>query len=146
MSSWTEYQLTGYPSDGKLPESDITAVYLPGLLAATERATRMLSDDHLELLPVVVDGSPRSMMNSQLTVRRCREDGAEFIRAGNAVIVLRKADFFAEDVPVEPSLFWFHDGNTPRYLLCNEAFVERYDATSLTGLEFSRLGAATRNA
>ena len=55
---------------------------------------------------------------------------------------MRKADFYADDIPGEACCFWFHDGNFPRFLLCNEGFRARVQAAALSGLSFKLLGHA----
>jgi hypothetical protein len=142
LPTWPKYHLLVAAGTRHLPASDLTSIYLPGLLVAGERATVALKHDLIESLPVEINGSAASVLNPQFTIHRFREQGATFLRVGSAVLLLQAANFYLEDLAPDPTVFWFHDGNFPRFLLCTERFVQQVRAARLSGLTFKVLGTA----
>lgn len=141
--SWVPPELALLEQTPALPEADFTSFYLPGLLIASKSAATSVAYQDLELLPVRAETGERVLLNPQLTLTRFREEGSNVIRVpSGAIILMQSADFYAEDVPPEPRLFWFHDGNFPRFLLCNEQFRSRIRSAKLGGLTFTPLGHA----
>ena len=144
---WQEPEIVAIAKTMKLPKADVTAIYLPGLLVATKAAALALEEEMIELLPAKVDRGAARIVNPLFTIHRFREEGASFLRVpSGAVILLNGADFYAEDIPAAPSLFWLHDGNFPRFLLCTAEFVARVAKAGITGLTFTELGHATTDA
>ena len=145
--TWQEPEIVAIPETRKFPKADVCSIYLPGLLVATEAAALTLGEEMIELLPAKVDRAAAKIVNPLSTIHRFREHGAIFLRVpSGAVILLNRADFYAEDIPAAPSLFWLHDGNFPRFLLCTAKFISRTAKAGITGLTFTELGYATTDA
>lgn len=141
--SWVPPELALLEQTRALPEADFTSFYLPGLLVASKSAAAAVAYQELELLPVRAETGERVLLNPRLTLTRFHEKSANVIRVpSGAIIFMESADFYAEDVPLEARLFWFHDGNFPRFLLCNEPFRSRVHSAKLEGLTFTLLGHA----
>ena len=145
--AWRAPVLVVAPKTATLPAADITSLYLPGLLVATVAAAEKLRDPLIEELPARIEGQPTSVLNAQFTIHRFREEGSDTLRVpGGAVLLLHAADFYKQDNPPDVQLFWLHDGNFPRVLLCTERFVERVWHAKLSGLTFTHLGCAKTDA
>ena len=146
-ANWNTPDLIAASPSAELPAADLASIYLPGLLVATEAAATKLRDSLVEELPVRVQGQPALILNPQFTIRRFREKGSNALRIpSGAVLLLHAADFYEEDIPSHIQLFWLHDGNFPRFLLCTEAFMEKVGEAKLSGLTFTRLGYARADA
>lgn len=143
---WRTPDFVAAPKTEALPAASITSAYLPGLLVATAEAATKVRDPMIEELPARIEGRPATVMNAQFTIHRFREEGADALRVPGAVLLLRSADFFAEDIPAGVHLFWLHDGNFPRFLLCTERFVRQVRQAKLSGLTFTQLGYAKTDA
>lgn len=142
-TSWEPPKLVAAEKTESLPEADFSAIYVPGLLLTSRTKASAISFPELECLPASVEAEERVLLNPLITLRRFREEGADFIRVqSGAILLLSSANFYASDIPTHPALFWFHDGNAPRFLLCNEAFHLRLAALGASGLSFQRLGHA----
>jgi hypothetical protein len=142
-ASWAPPEFVAVEKTVSLPEADFSAVYVPGLLLTSPSKASAISFPELECLPAHVGAEGRVLLNPLITLRRFREEGADFLRVpSGAILLLSSADFYADDIPAYPALFWFHDGNAPRFLLCNEAFRSRSAALGASGLSFQRLGYA----
>jgi hypothetical protein len=101
-----------------------------------------VSTFEVELLPAMVGSEQRYFLNFLLTVRRFRQEGADVEQVPGAILFIHKANFYAEDIPTEPRAFWFHDGNAPRFLLCNHEFKNAIATGSFSGLSFEHIGYA----
>lgn len=137
---WKPLSLIEFDKSGALPQADFASVYLPNLLIANARAAEAVSALEVELLSAMLGAQPRYFLNWRRTLRRLREDNADLVKVPAAILFIDKADFYAEDIPVEPQAFWFHDGNAPRFLLCNDAFKDR--VAGFSGLLFTQIGHA----
>jgi hypothetical protein len=145
--TWRKPELVAAAKTKTLPRADVGAIYLPGLLVATEAAAVVLENEEIEFLPATVGSEEARIINPLFTIHRFREAGANFTRVpSGAILFLESADFFAQDIPVSPSLFWLHDGNFPRFLLCTASFVAQVAQAGISGLTFKALGHATTDA
>ena len=141
-ASWKVPCLIPFDEEGSLPDADFRSVYVPNLLVAKAAPAKAVSTFEVELLPAVVGSEQRFFLNFLLTVRRFRQEGADIERVPGAILFIRKADFYAEDIPTEPRALWFHDGNAPRFLLCNQEFKNAIATRGFTGLSFEHIGCA----
>lgn len=142
-TSWQAPEFVAVERTISLPEADFSAIYVPGLLLTSPSKASAISFPELECLPARVGAEERGLLNPLITLRRFREKGADFVRVqSGAILLLSSANFYARDIPAHPALFWFHDGNAPRFLLCNEAFRSCLVALTASGLSFQRLGHA----
>lgn len=142
-ASWLSPELMVVDGTAHQPEADFSSLYLPGLLLSNRKASDSIKCPELERLPVRLGSEERVLLNPLITITRFREAGADFVRvADGAIILLSSADFYAEDIPGHSALFWFHDGNAPRSLLCNQQFVSEMKSMGASGLAFRKLGNA----
>jgi hypothetical protein len=137
---WRVPSLIEFDKSGLLARADFASVYLPNLLIANARAAHAVSSLQVELLPAMLGSQHRYFLNWLQTVSRLREDNADLVRVPGAILFINRADLYAEDVPVEPHAFWYHDGNAPRFLLCNDAFKDL--VAPFSGLSFAHIGYA----
>ena len=145
--NWKEPDIVAAAETRILPRAGVQAIYLPGLLVATEAAAVALQHEMIELLPAKVENEAARIINPVFTIHRFREEGASFLRVpSGAVLFLNAANFYAEDIAAAPGIFWLHDGNFPRFLLCTAPFVARVAEAGITGLTFTPLGHATTDA
>ena len=142
-SSWTPPKFVSVEETISRPEADFSAVYVPGLLLTSPDRAAAISFPELECLPARVETKAKVVLNPLVTLTRFREEGADFVRVpSGAILVLSSAEFYADDIPTHAALFWLHDGNAPRFLLCNEAFRSRCAPLGFSGISFQRLGHA----
>jgi hypothetical protein len=139
---WITPQLEAFEESTK-PDPDFATLYLPSLLVTKQPAAKAIEFPQLELVAVLVGKETRYLLNPRITLRRYRTENADVVQVpSGAILLMRAADFYAEDIPEDPCCFWFHDGNFPRFLLCNQGFRMRIEGASLTGLSFKLLGYA----
>jgi hypothetical protein len=133
------------PSDlsAAKPDPDFAGFYLPSLVIANEGAAKAIAFPQLELVPLLLGSQTRWLLNSRITLRRFRSQSADVTQVpSGAILLMNKADFYSDDLPGESCCFWFHDGNFPRFLMCNEGFRSRVQDANLSGLSFRLLGHA----
>jgi hypothetical protein len=142
-STWKPPKLTIFSESCRKPDANFRSLYVPGLLIAQKSATDIIQVPDLELLPVIVGDEERFLLNPLITLHRFQEQGARMWRLPTGLIIqIDTANFYAEDVPMAPRMFWLHDGRFPRFLLCNEPFRALVQSAQLTGLSFKLLGQA----
>jgi len=141
QASWSTPEL--FAHDKTLEDSDFASCYSGSTVVAKRSACAVIQFSGLELLQVRIGAETRYVLNSQITLMRIRPEGVEIAQVpSGAIILMNKADFYVNDVPREPCLFWFHDGNFPRFLLCNAEFRSLVERAQLSGLSFKVLGRA----
>jgi hypothetical protein len=124
-------------------DADFAGLPFPGLVVATREAGAEITFPELELIPVLAGSEEHFVLNPHISVRRFRPEGADIAQVpGGAVVGMQKADFHLEDLPRHACCFWFNDGRSARFLLCNEGFRQRVESAKLTGLSFRLLGHA----
>jgi hypothetical protein len=142
-AKWTVPDIIAVEETAALPDADIHSVCVPNLLLAKKAPAHLVSPFEVELLPAKVGTEERYFLNFLVTLRRFRKDDAEVVRVpSGAILMMHKANFYAEDIPAEPRAFWFHDGNAPRFLLCNDEFKRALSSARCSGLSFQQLGHA----
>jgi hypothetical protein len=141
-AGWKVPCLMPFDEVGSLPDADFRSVYVPNLLVARPAPAKAVSTFEVELLPAMVGSQERYFLNFLRTLRRFRQEGADVEQVAGAILFIRKADFYAEDIPSEPRAFWFHDGNAPRFLLCNHEFKNVVATRGFSGLSFEHIGYA----
>jgi hypothetical protein len=143
IASWEIPEFVAFEKTAALPEADFSSVYVQGLLLTSHSKAVAIAFPELECLPARLEAEERVLLNPLISLTRFYEDGADFIRVpSGAIIVLSSADFYATDIPAHAALFWFHDGNAPRFLLCNEAFRQILIGLGVSGISLQRLGCA----
>jgi hypothetical protein len=141
-AEWNVPSLMPFDRTGVLPDADFRSVYVPNLLVAKPTPAKAVSVLQVELLPAMVASEERYFLNWLLMLKRFRKESADVEQVAGAILFIHKADFYAEDIPTEPRAFWFHDGNAPRFLLCNHEFKNVITTSSFSGLSFEHIGYA----
>ena len=140
--TWKTPSLIPFDKTASLPDADFRSVYVPNLLLAKRTPAKVVSSFQVELLPALIGSEDRFFLNFLLTLRRFRRESPDVVEVPGAILMMRKADFYADDIPTEPRALWFHDGNAPRFLLCNDQFKNVIESGGFSGLSFEHIGYA----
>ena len=142
-SHWEPAELRFSSRGQALPrQADIATVYFPGVLALSEKSSRLIFGEprtNLELLPVAVEGKTWYVVNCLQSISIDKDSEESVIFRGENDEIFLASWIVGKKAAAEDEIFVL-DGSNRKFIYCTDEFREKIDSNRLCGITFAPIG------